>query len=327
MGVSTLLIGAAAVFWLVKGHPSATDFAVASGWQITWGPQANLALLGSVVLALMGSDMPLALGGEIRDRKAILRHLAWGTVLTLAGYLVFTFALLVVQGANTAANTVNPMILLLATVGSVFGKTSGSVMAICLMLYFLMIPVALNICFARLLLVAAIDGRVSVWFAKLNKDRVPTHALVAQVVIATLFAAILYLLVPLVGIFGNAATFTSETYNVLGASLLLVWAISFMFPFVDLAVLYVRNRMRFRPFLVVPLPILTISAVVGILLCGATIIITLFNSFIPALIPNGTWWWVVGGITLVWLIISTIGSMLTTSEALWEQMSESGAQS
>ncbi len=327
MGISTLLIGAAAVFWIVRGHPSATDFAVASGWQITWGPQANLALLGSVVLALMGSDMPLALGGEIRDRKAILRHLAWGTVLTLAGYLVFTFALLVVQGANTAANTVNPMILLLTTVGSVFGKTSGSVMAICLMLYFLMIPVALNICFARLLLVAAIDGRVSVWFAKLNKDRVPTHALVAQVVIATLFAAILYLLVPLVGIFGNAATFTSETYNVLGASLLLVWAISFMFPFVDLAVLYVRNRMRFRPFLVVPLPILTISAVVGTLLCGATIIITLFNSFIPALIPNGTWWWVVGGITLVWLIISTIGSMLTTSEALWEQMSESGAQS
>ncbi len=78
MGLATLLIGGAAVLWLVKGHPSATNFANLSGWRITWGPQANLALLGSVVLALMGSDMPLALGAEIRDRKAIPRHLTWG---------------------------------------------------------------------------------------------------------------------------------------------------------------------------------------------------------------------------------------------------------
>jgi amino acid transporter len=326
MGLATLLIGAAALFWLVGGHPSATNFADLSGWRITWGPQVNLALLGSVVLALMGSDMPLALGGEIRDRKAIPRHLAWGTVLTLAGYLVFTFALLVVQGANVAGSTVNPMVLLLATVDSVFGNVGGDIMAICLLLYFLLIPVALNLCFARLFLVAAIDGRVSVWFAKLNHHRVPTHALVAQVVIATLFAAILYLLVPQVGVFGNAATFTSETYNVLGASLLLVWAISFMFPFIDLAALYLKHRLVFRKLLVVPLPLLTMSVVLGTVLCGATIIITLFNSFIPTLIPNGTWWWIVGGITLIWLVICTIGSMLTTSQAQWEQMSERGAR-
>jgi magnesium-transporting ATPase (P-type) len=77
---------------------------------------------------------------------------------------------------------------------------------------------------------------------------------------------------------------------------------------------------------VVPLPLLTMSVVLGTVLCGATIIITLFNSFIPTLIPNGTWWWIVGGITLIWLVICTIGSMLTTSQAQWEQMSERGAR-
>lgn len=326
MGLSTLLIGVATALWLIGGHHSATNFTNPSGWQITWGPQTNLALLGSVVLALMGSDMPLALGGEIKDRRVIPRHLTWGTILTLGGYLVFTCALLVVQGANVAANTVNPMVLLIATVESVFGKVGGSAMAVCLMLYFLMIPVVLNICFARLFLVAAIDGRVSIWFAKLNKQRVPTHALVAQVGIATLFAAILYLLVPRIGIFGNPATFSSEAYNVLGASLLLVWAISFMFPFIDIAALYVRDREQFRSVRVVPLPILTASVVVGTLLCGATIIITLLNSFIPTLIPNATWWWTVGGITLVWLILCTIGSMLTNSQAHWEQMSDVGVE-
>lgn len=327
MGLATLLIGVSAVIWLVGGHPSATSFANLSGWRvIPFGSQTNLALLGSVVLALMGSDMPLAMGAEIADRRAIPRHLAWGTLLTLGGYLLFTFALLVVQGANAAANTVNPLLLVITTVDRVFGKTGGDVMALCLLFYFLLIPVALNVCFARLFLVSAIDGRVSIWFAKLNRDRVPVHALLTQIGIAAIFAAILYLLVPQIGLFGSPASFTSEAYNVLGASLLLVWAISFMFPFLDVAVLFLRNRAVFRKLCVVPLPLLAVSVVGGTILCAATIIITLFNSFIPSLIPDATWWYVVGGITLIWLTICAIGSMVTNSQATWEQMAEIGGK-
>jgi len=327
MGLATLLIGVSAVIWLASGHPSATSFTNASGWHVVpFGSQTNIALLGSVVLALMGSDMPLAMGAEITNRRAIPRHLAWGTLLTLGGYLLFTFALLVVQGANAAASTVNPLLLVITTVDRVFGSAGGNVMALCLLFYFLMIPVALNVCFARLFLVAAIDGRVSVWFAKLNRNRVPVHALLAQIGIAAIFAAILYLLVPLVGLFGNPAIFTSEAYNVLGASLLLVWAISFMFPFLDVAALYLRNRRIFRKLCVIPLPLLAVSVVVGTVLCGATIVMTLFNSFIPTLIPNAIWWYVVGGITLIWLTICAIGSMVTNSQATWEQMAEIGAR-
>jgi amino acid transporter len=318
---ATLLIGLAALLWLLGGHPAATNFADAAGWRISWGPQGNLALLGSVVLALMGSDMPLALGGEIKERRAIPRHLTWGTLLTLAGYLVFTLALLAVPGAIIARNTVNPMLLLLTTVQSVFGMIGADLMALCLLCYFLLIPVALNVCFARLFLVAAIDGRVSVRFARLNRERVPTNALVMQVLVAGVFTALLYFLVPQFGFFGTPATFTSEVYNVLGASLLLVWSVSFMFPFLDLAALYVRDRGLLRRGRVLPLPLLAVSVVVGTLLCGATIVITLFNSFIPSLIPNGTWVLIVGGLTLVCLTLCAIGSMLTNSQATWEQTS------
>lgn len=328
MGLATLLIGVSAVIWLVSGHPSATSFTTASNWQIIpFGAQSNLALLGSVVLALMGSDMPLAMGAEIANQRAISRHLAWGTLLTLGGYLLFTFALLAVQGASAAANTVNPLLLVITTADHVFGKTGGDVMALCLLFYFLMIPVALNVCFARLFLVAAIDGRVSIWFAKLNRHRVPVHALLTQIGLAAIFAAILYLLVPQIGLFGSAASFTSEAYNVLGASLLLVWAISFMFPFLDVAALYLRNRHVFHTLRVVPLPLLSVSVGVGTVLCGATIVITLFNSFIPSLIPNASWWYLVGGITLIWLTLCAIGSMVTNSQATWEQMSEMGGHS
>ena len=319
---ATLLIGASALLWLLGGHHAATNLADPSGWRINWGPQGNLALLGSVVLALMGSDMPLALGAEIKEKRAIPRHLTWGTLLTLGGYLVFTFALLVVQGVGVAGNTVNPMVLLLATVQSAFGKLGGEVMAVCLLCYFLLIPVALNVCFARLFMVAAIDGRVSVRFARLNKERVPVNALVMQVLVAGLFAALLYFLIPQIVLFGTPATFTSEVYNVLGASLLLVWSVSFMFPFIDLAALYVRDRWAFRRRRVVPVPLLAISVLVGTLLCAATIVITLFNSFLPSLISNQTWLSVVGGMTLTCLVLCALGSMLSTGQANWEQMSD-----
>jgi amino acid transporter len=322
---ATLFIGAAAALWLWRGHPIPTSLTDAKSFAIAWGPQGNLALLGSAVLALMGSDMPLSMGTEIKNHRAINRHLTWGTAITLAGYLLFTFALLVVEGASMAANTVNPMVLPIATVDQVFGKAGGNLMALCLLFYFLMIPVALNICFARLLLVAAFDGRVSRWFAHLNRDRVPTHALIAQTLIAGFFAALLYLLVPLVGLFGSPATFTSETYNVLGASLLLVWAVSFLFPFLDVAVLWLRYPHWFRARRVIPGPLLAFSVLVGTLLCAATIISTLFNSFIPALIPDRSWWYIVGLCTLTWLIICAVGSMLTNSEAHWEEMQQISA--
>ncbi|MGB8346702.1 MAG: amino acid permease [Ktedonobacteraceae bacterium] len=142
MGLATLLIGLCAVIWLAGGHSSATTFTDAANWRVVpFGSQTNVALLGSVVLALMGSDMPLAMGAEITNRRAIPRHLAWGTLLTLGGYLLFTFALLVVQGANAAASTVNPLLLVITTVDRVFGNVGGNMMALCLLFYFLMIPV------------------------------------------------------------------------------------------------------------------------------------------------------------------------------------------
>jgi amino acid transporter len=319
---SIFLIGGGAALWLMSGHHATTSFTDPSSFRIVLGPQGNLALLGSVVLALMGSDMPLCMGAEIKDRRIIGRHLAWGTAITLFGYLIFTFALLVVQGANTAANTVNPLVLLITTVDRVFGKVGGNIMAVCLLGYFLLIPVALNVCCARLLMVAAIDGRISVWFARLNQERVPTRALIVQVLIAALFAAILYLIIPGIGFFGNAAAFTSEVYNVLGASLLLVWAVSFMFPFIDVAVLFFRERLFFQARLVLPVPILGISVVGGTLLCGATIISTLLNSFIPTLLPDSSWGFIVGMMTLAWLTLCAVGSMFTSVQADWEQMTQ-----
>ncbi len=323
MGVATLLIVLAAGMWLLHGHPSATVFTTASTWTvIPAGPQTNLALLGSATLALLGSDMPLSMVGEITHRRVIPRHLIWGTLLTLGGYLLFTWALLVVQGPGAAAATVNPLSLVLATVDQTLGKVAGDALIGCLLLYFLLIPAALNLCFARLFVVAAIDRRVSLRFAHLNRFRVPVTALWTQVGIAAFFTVLLYLLAPAITALGNPATLNSEAYNVLGASLLLVWAVSFAFPFIDVVVLSLNHRAGSRPQRLFPLPLILWCAVTGTVLCAGTIAITLFNSFIPTLLPDGTWWYVVGGLALVCLALCAMASVFTNSEANWEDLAQ-----
>ncbi|MHB8599580.1 MAG: APC family permease [Ktedonobacteraceae bacterium] len=323
MGLATLLIVLAAGLWLLHGHPSATLFSDAVSWKvIPGGPQTNLALLGSATLALLGSDMPLSMAGEITHRRVIPRHLVWGTLLTLGGYLLFTWALLVVQGPGAAAATVNPLSLVLATIDQTLGKTAGNAMIGCLLLYFLLIPAALNLCFARLLLVASIDRRVSLRFAHLNRFRVPVTALWTQVSIAAFFTILLYLLAPAITALGNPANLNSEAYNVLGASLLLVWAVSFAFPFIDVAVLSVQRRDAVCRQHLLPLPLLLCCVVTGTALCAGTIAITLFNSFIPTLLPDGTWWYIVGGLALACLALCAMASVFTNSEATWEDLAQ-----
>ncbi|GHO59220.1 hypothetical protein KSB_76950 [Ktedonobacter robiniae] len=321
MGIATCLLMTAVGMWLLGGHPSMTNFADAAGWRLTLGPQGNLALLGSATLALFGSNMPLALAGEVRHRKTLPRHLAWGTLLTLGGYLVFTLGVLVIEGAGAAQQTFNPMALLIGTVDHAFGKAVGSIMAFCLLLYFLMIPVALNLCFSRLLVVAALHRQISMHFAQLNRQRVPAIALRNQVLIAITFTGLIYIAVPLFNL-KQSADLSSIAYNVLGAGLLLVWAISFVFPFLLLAIVARRQGPAFRQVCLIPFPLLAISVVTGVCICLVTFVTTLTNSFIPTLLPNETWSWVVGAVAGVSLMISALYSMFSNSEAQWQALQE-----
>jgi glutamate:GABA antiporter len=321
MLAATVFILFAAFEWIRSGHPSATNFGDLGGYNIVAaGPQSNLVLLGSVTLALLGSDMPLVLAGEVRSSRARVRHLTWGTGLILGGYLAWTGALLLIQGVKGASTTFNPLLLLITTMDLVFhNKVPGSIMAVILLFYFALIPVALNLCFARFLVTASADSRISSRFAKLNLHRVPVTALLSQVGLAVFFTILIYFVVPL---FGNAANLSSEAYNIIGASLLLVWAVSFFFPFLDLVILYLRDQETILSRLLVPWPALLLCVFTGIPLCVGTILITMLNSFIPSLLPNGTWAVVIGGLALVCLIVCAVLAMLTTSEARFEAMDE-----
>jgi hypothetical protein len=105
------------------------------------------------------------------------------------------------------------------------------------------------------------------------------------------------------------------------AAATLVWALSTLFLFCNLAKFYFRDRAAFIKQAIFPLPVLGISVVLGSVSCVLAIVGTLFFSW-TTLISNSQWWYIIGGLTLICLVIAAVGSMLATGEAAWETMSK-----
>ncbi len=311
MLVAFFLIGLSGIVWLATGHHSATDF---SHWA-DWGVRPdNYALFGLTVFAYIGTEGPLNMAGEIIGRPVIKRHLLWGMLIILAAYLTNTFAVLLVQGQNAAYNP----FAMVTTVDMVLGKVVGSITAICLMSSFIGVMLVYNYLYARLLLVASIDRRLPIGVGRLNKYRVPANAMIFQTVLAVIFTVLTFIVAPAVAHFGNPSDFVVEVYNVSQAAAALVWAISAGFLFVDLLGCYLRDRRGFLQQRIFPMPILWATIVIGTIGCVLAIVDTLLYSWIPQ-IGNGQWWYIVGSLTLIFLIIAGIGSIFANSEAAWQQ--------
>ncbi len=317
MLLGIFLLGLAGIVWLATGHPSATSFKHLSDWSINFDPKAgNLGLFGVIGLAYLGTEIPLRMGGEITGRKVITRHLLWGTLIVLIGYLVSTFSVLVVQGQNADYT----LFSVVSTVDMALGKITGSIVVISLMCFLFMVTVVYNYTYARFLLVGAIDQRLPTAAGRLNKHRVPVNAIVFQTVAAVVLAGLIFCIIPYVVKLGKPTDLSVEVLNVILAALTLMWAASTFFLFVNLVGLYFRDRSTFRTRLIFPAPVVWISVVVGSVACALAIIDTLLNSWIPTLIGNGQWWYIVGGLTVGCLMVAACGSLFASSEAQWEDM-------
>lgn len=315
--LASFLIGLSCVVWLLKGHPSATNFAHWGDWGVNWG---NITLFGFMVFAYIGTEGALNLAGEIKEgnkRRVISGHLLWGGLVIFVLYMVITFSVLIVLGSQNGSVPYAMVTL----VDNVLGRVAGSVVAICLMSSFVATALVYNYLYARLLMVGGIDRRLPLGMAALNKHRVPANAIILQTALGILFTILAFIVAPLLGIFGKPADFSAEVYYVSQAASVLVWAISAGFLFINLVTCYRRDRVAFIQGRIFPLPILWTSVVVGSLSCVLSIIDTLFYSWIP-LIPNNVWGLVVGGVTLAFIIFAVIGSMFANSEANWQDMSQ-----
>ena len=325
--VAVFLIGVAGIAWLLKGNHSATNFSL-----VNWGINGNLStgniyLFGLVTLAYLGIESPLNMGGEISSsgvgernkRKVITGHLLWGTILVLLGYFVVAFGLLVVEGQTAGSATTFSLV---QTVSTALGSTFGFITAICLMCFAIFSATTYNVSYARLLLVAGIDQRLPVRIGRLNKNRVPAAAIIFQSAIAISITAIMFFVIPYITHLNTPATLSTQIYNITLAASTLVWAISTAFLFVNLLKFYQRDPKSFRLQRIFPMPVIWLAVALGVVSCATAIVGTLFFSWIPSYISNSQWWYIIGGLTVVCLIIAAVGSMLASSEAAWQNLKE-----
>ena len=329
--IGVLINGVAGVVWLMSGHASATNFSNVSDWFIRLGDlknPGNIAVFGAVVYSFLGMEVPLNMGAELvaRDagrrkmRKLILQHLFWGISLVVLGYLIETFSVLVVQGHHAT----NDVFAFVRTVDLALGKGFGNIVALCIILYFIIEVTVYNYAYARLLFVAGIDERLPLSMAKLNKNRVPANAIIVQTVLACVFTAISFVVIPL--FVNNAMDLANEIYNVSQAAATLLWVASTSVLFFNLTALYFRNKRAFHQQRIFPMWILCLSIVVGTVASVAAILDTLFYSWIVEQISNQQWRNIVGSITLLCLVIVGIGSMYASSNVGWELLEKQTEQ-
>lgn len=325
-GVVLLLLIALVVYFLKGGH-SHTVFTNLGDWGVYFtGGKQNINLFGLITLAYLGVEIPMTLGGEIvtaekpgqGKRRVITKHLFWGSILVIAGYGISTLALLVIQGPANGSMYMSVVV----TIGQVLGPQMADLTVIIIMAFFVMNVAVYNTVYARLLLVAAIDKHIPKGAGKLNRYRQPSNAIFFQTLLAILVTLLVFVFIPLfVSLHENAVTLSQQVYNIMQASVTLVWAISTFFLFINLAHFMQKHRAAFQKQQLFPSWVLTLASLLGAFGSIAAIVCTLMFSWIASLVSNGAWTLIVGIGTVLLLAIAGVGAALASGEALWEKIS------
>jgi amino acid transporter len=317
-GLAILAMFAAGVVYLARGHHAAVN-----PWDFTaWRPGSahglnftNWTFFGLAVLALLGVEVPLNMGVEIREQKSVTRYLLWGSLVVVVAYLLATWGVMVTVPASSATN----ITAVAAAVGVGLGSVAGKLTAIVLAVFFLFITVVYNYSFARLIFVSGLDRRLPRAMSHVNRARVPDTAVWVQTVVAAVFTLVAFVVVPSVVGGGGAVNVETKIYDVLQAAVTVIWCISIVVLFVDILIILRRYQAQFQARRLAHPAVFWACSIIGGLASVVGIIATLSGSWTPlignnagklnifgAVINYGAWFWWVGGIALASLAVGSL---------------------
>ncbi|MFI7131813.1 APC family permease [Nonomuraea sp. NPDC050153] len=315
-GLAILLMFVAGIARLAAGHPAATD-----PWDFAaWSPSAehglnfaNWSFFGLAVLALLGVEVPLNMGVEIRQERAVTRYLLWGSLAVMVAYLVATWGVMVSVPAGEAANITS----VAEAVGIGLGDWAGKLVALVLAAMFFIITVVYNYSFARLIFVSGLDRRLPKAVSHVNAHKVPDVAVWIQTALAGIFTVVAFMVVPFTA--ARPADAQTEVYNVLQAAVTVIWCLSIVVLFVDVLIILRRYRDQFEARRLASPAVFWVASVVGALASLVGVVATLSGSWTPLIsndagkvtlfgaeIAYGMWFWLVGGIALASLLVGAL---------------------
>jgi glutamate:GABA antiporter len=317
-GLAIALVFAAGIVHLAKGNAAATapfDFAAYAPGAEHGMNLSNWTFFGLVVLALLGVEVPLNMGVEIKNVRAITRYLVWGSLAVMAAYLMATWAVMVTVPATDGQSA---QVTALATaVSGAIGSAAGKLVAIIFAGFFLFITVVYNYSFARLVFVSGLDRMLPGPMGRVNRHKVPSNAVWVQTVVAVLFTLLAFVILPSFSSGGGSELDTqTKVYDVLQAAVTVIWCISMVVLFVDVLIIIRKFLPQYQAARLAHPVVFWVCAVIGGLAALVGIISTLSGSWTPlisndsgsvsiggATINWGTWFYLVGGIAVLSLLV------------------------
>ena len=286
--VAVLLMGLAGIMWLLGGHAAATnplDLAAYAPSATTGLNVANWTFFGLVILALLGVEVPLNMGVEITGPSSITRYLLFGSLAVMLAYLLATFGVMVVVPAGGASAEVTAVA---QAVSIALGEPLGKVVALILAGVFLFITVVYNYSFARLVFVSGLDRRLPEAMARVNRNKVPANAVWVQTAVAGVFALLAFDVLPTLGLGGGSPVdVQTRVYDILQASVTVIWCVSMVILFVDVVIIIRRFGSSFESTRLARPRVFHLCSLIGGVAAFVGIISTLSGSWTP-LIPNDT---------------------------------------
>ncbi|HLJ35607.1 MAG TPA: amino acid permease [Ktedonobacteraceae bacterium] len=312
LGVFALIAMAGAI-WLLSGHPSAVAFNTGGQWQLNG---SNFALYGLIILALLGVDIPIFLGGEIRGGTKSIRRASnyvwWGTAICLIAYLCGTFGIMVIVPAALSGNDSASILAIQA----VFGPSTGTIADIVLVISHLSITVAYILMFSRILIITAHDRHLPASLTRVNRRGVPVLSIMTQSIIVAVVALLSFIIIPaLFGSLIRPQDLAYEIYNVLQAGTSAIWSFSTAVLFIFVLMLIRRRDAQFKVSIKQGVFLIGLSFV-GIASSLVGIWATVSSSWVPTLIPNYRWALLVWSVIILTLAIGWVSSEIPRMYAL-----------
>jgi hypothetical protein len=319
-GVAIALMLIAGIVHLARGRQAAVDPTALSAWspsKPTGLNFSNWTFFGLVILALLGVEVPLNMGVEIRHTRSITRYLFWGSLTVMAAYLIATWAVMVTVPAADGRSA--QVTAVAEAVKLSLGTFWGNVVALILAGFFLFITVVYNYSFARLIFVSGLDQRLPKAMTHVNANKVPDAGVLAQTIVAVAFTLLAFVILPATSGGGSAIDVQTRVYDVLQAAVTVIWCFSMVVLFIDVLIILRRYSTQFDARRLAHPAVFWVCSLIGALAALIGIVSTLSGSWTPlisndagtlsvlgAKISYGTWFWWVGGIALASMVVGAL---------------------
>jgi glutamate:GABA antiporter len=319
-GVAIALMLIAGIVHLARGRTAEVDPAAISAWnpgKPTGINFTNWTFFGLVILALLGVEVPLNMGVEIKNTRSITRYLFWGSITVMAAYLIATWSVMVTVPAADGRSA--QVTAVAEAVRLSLGTFWGDVVALILAGFFLFITVVYNYSFARLIFVSGLDRRLPRALSHVNASKVPDVAVLAQTIVAVVFTLLAFVILPATAGGGSAVDVQTKVYDVLQAAVTVIWCVSMVVLFIDVLIILRRYAAQFAARRLAHPAVFWVCSVIGALAALIGIISTLSGSWTPLISNNsgtvtvigakisyGTWFWWVGGIAVASMLVGAL---------------------